>query len=78
MAQSLNAGLLISALVTISQLVSLSLASGSVLTAQDLLGILSLSVLPLLVHAHTLSISLKINKLYKKEMSPIIQLLIKI
>ena len=48
----------ISAQVTISWFVSLSLASGSVLTLQSLLGILSLPLCP----SPALSLSLKINK----------------
>ena len=55
--------------IVISWLVSLSPALGSVLTAQSLLGILSLSPFlsapPQLVHAH--SLFLKINKLKKKK-----------
>ena len=55
--------LLTSAQVTILQFVSSSPTSGSALTAQSLLGILSpLSALPPLVLSLSFSLSLKINK----------------
>ena len=56
--------LLVSAQVLISWLMSLSLVSSSVLTVQSVLGILSPSVCP--SATHSVSVSLKINKLKKK------------
>ena len=64
MAQWLSVHLLISAQVAISPFVSSSPSSGSVLTAQSLLGILSLSLCPSPAYAFSLS---RINKLKKKE-----------
>ena len=61
--------------VMISRFVGLSPTSGSVLTVQSLLGILSLSISPCPTSAR--SLSLKINKLFKKigsSLSPAIDL----
>ena len=59
----LSIGFLTSAQAMISQFLSSRPASGSVLTAWSLLGILSLSVPPLVALSH--SLALKINKLKK-------------
>ena len=62
-----NVCLLVSAQVIISQFMSLSPSSGSVLIAWSLLGILSLSLSLCPSPTHTVSISLKINKLEEEE-----------
>ena len=68
MAQPVKHRLLVSAQATISQFVSLSPVSGSVLAAWNLLGILSSPLsLPL-----PCSLSLKINKLKKQKSVPIL------
>ena len=58
----LSIQLSVSAQVMISQFVSLSPASGSVLTAWSLLGILCLPHYLPLPHVHAQSLSLKVNK----------------
>ena len=62
----LSIQLLISAQVMILQFMGSSPTLGSALTAENLLGILSLSATPPCIHMHVRSLSLKINKLLKK------------